>query len=116
MVEGYAAIEHAEDTPDPDGPSFALGKAPLRDQPRRPTLGEVDVLVDEHHELVLRPLDAGIEALGRCRTAAEDEQLVGAGGAQARRAAQIGVELGVVVDTGHERDRNLVGVVETGER
>ena len=79
-VEGDLAVEHAEDPADADGPACALGQAPLRHQARRPPLGEVDVLVDEHHELVARLLDPGVEPFGRGRTAAEDEELVGAAG------------------------------------
>ncbi len=40
---------------------------------------------------------------------------MGSPGLQARRAAQVRIELGVVVDTGHERQRHLVGRIRRGQ-
>ncbi len=113
-VEGDGAVEHTEHPGDPHRPAAALGPAPLGHHAGRPPLGDVDVLVHEDHERAPGALEPRVQAVGGAGGAAEHEQLVGAAGAKARGAGQVGTELLVVVDARHEGERHVLRAVAPG--
>ncbi len=91
-VEGDAAVPDAEDPRHPDAAFGSSRVAPLVHHARRPTLGQVDVLVDQDHEFVSGLGEAGVQSLGCAGTVAELQELVRAPRAEARRAQQIGLQ------------------------
>ena len=102
------AVAHAEG-PGEGRRGVGRGELPLAVQAGRPPRRDVDVLLDEHDQVVLGLVQAAVEALGGAGHLAVGQQLVRRPGVEDGGGQQVVGQLEVVVDTRDERDRPLVG-------